>query len=527
MLEKIKIKNFVLIEDAELNFSNNLNILIGETGGGKSLVFRAISQLFGNRGQKKYIKEGQTSYEISAVFSNNQEIVKKLERDEIEVMDKLYITRKFNHKSQNRITVNGEIVSLSRLEELMRNLAEITMQNEYRKITIEDYLRLFNPEKKIVQSYKEILHEYKELELQKNKLEKLNDNVEEETLIVKHRLNELKIVNEIIDPEELQLKIINITKQIENYSIYQSTNEIVTRMHSMVEINRDLPEVIAERLYGIKEELANLSFDLSNQLETQISETEFNEMQNQFSDYKRIERKYGKSYNELKFYFQELEARYEKISSLDMDISIVDNKLQKMKSELEIAADKYSAELKMKAKKAEQEIQNMLKAVGLEQAKVKFNFKELTTYRITGKEEIKLLIDVNNQHNYGDINTTLSGGEFARLLLILKVINPVNDNRVLLLFDEIDTGISGEVAQKIAKLIKSLSEKNQIILITHLAQTAASSKKLFKISKTDGISKVQELKASEHYLEIAKLLSGSEVTNEAKIQAKKLIKEVE
>ncbi len=526
MLEQITIKNFVLIEDATLNFNQNLNILIGETGGGKSLVFRAISQLFGGRGQKKYIKQEANAYEISAVFTNNKLIEKKLHEQEIEIMDKLYVKRKFNQHSQNRITVNGEIISLNRLSELMEDLAEFTMQNEHRKLTTEDYLSLLNPEANLLINYQNELREYQRLIEQEKTLTLLHDNVEEETLLTKHRLQELKLLEEITDPDLLQEEVITMSNQISNITIYQETNQMIhTLQHNLV-INGKLPETLLSKLYAIEEELAEISYDLSTTLDTQISEAEFNKIQELYSNYKRIERKYNLDFNELQDYYQQLLIKQEQLSSVELDLELIKQKVEKQTNKLEDVAKTLATDIKEKANQFILELTPMLNAVGLEKALIKFEFIRLKHYRMSGMEEIKLVIDVNNKNYFGDINTTLSGGEFARILLLLKVINPQKDNRVLLLFDEIDTGISGNVAQKIAKLIKKLSRDNQIILITHLAQTAASGDKLFKITKNDGISSVNTLQSEEHYLEIAKLLSGSEVTKAAKEQAQKLIEEV-
>ncbi len=526
MLEKIKIKNFVLIEEAELNFSNDLNILIGETGGGKSLVFRAISQIFGKRAQKSYIKEGEDAYEISAELTNSNTIVKRLEEEDIPVLDKLYVKRKFNRNSQNKIVVNGEIVSLTRLEKIMQGIAEITMQNEYQKVTSADYFTLFNPSTSIHQQYLNDLEIFESTQTKYLELEALKDNAEEEALINNHRIKELQIVKEISDPEELQLQIADFTNKMQHLEVYQSTNMMVEKMQETLEIDRNLSGSIAEQLYEIQEKLSDVSFMLSSQLNSEISEADFNQMQEQFSAYKRIERKYNLDFMQFKDYLTELELKQEQLSSLDLDLTLSSEKMNAAKIKLEKSAEKLSQELKQSATNTQKQITKMLTAVGLEQAKIKFEFRELTNYRKTGKDEIKLLIDVNKQNSFGDVNTTLSGGEFARLLLVLKVLKPEKVESSLLLFDEIDTGISGQVAQKIAKLIKSLSEQNQIILITHLAQTAASSDKLFKVSKINGVSKSQELTIDEHYLEIAKLLSGSQVTTEAKAQAKKLIEEV-
>lgn len=526
MLEQITIKNFVLIEDATLNFNQNLNILIGETGGGKSLVFRAISQLFGGRGQKKYIKQEANAYEISAIFSNNEVITQKLQAQDIEIMDKLYVTRKFNQHSQNRITVNGEIISLNRLTELMHDLAEFTMQNEHRKLTNDDYLNLLNPEAKLLNDYQKELRQYQKLIEEEKALIILQDNVEEETLVTKHRLQELKLLEEITNPDLLQQEVSMMSNQLNNINIYQETNQMIQTLQHNLVIDGKLPEAILAKLYTIEEELAEISYSLTTTLDSQISETEFNKMQELYSSYKRIERKYNLNFDELQNYYQELLTKQEQLSSVELDLVLIQQKVEKQTNKLEKVAMALATEMKAKAKQFILELTPMLSAVGLEKALIKFEFKRLKQYRMTGMDEIKLVIDVNNKNYFGDINTTLSGGEFARILLLLKVINPQNDDRVLLLFDEIDTGISGKVAQKIAKLIKKLSRNNQIILITHLAQTAASGDKLFKIIKNDGISSVNTLNPKEHYLEIAKLLSGSEVTKAAKEQAQKLIEEV-
>ncbi len=527
MLKEISIKNFVLINEAKLEFTNDLNILIGETGGGKSLVFRAISQLLGQRSQTSYIQKEKDYYEIKGIFTNDSQIITKLEQEKIGVLDNLYITRKLTKKKQLKITVNGEIVSLNRLVNITSSIADIVLQKENNQEIAEEFLvSLMNVEQNVYSSYLNSFAEYKKLKALKRDLEVIRDNQEERLLVINHRIKELEVLKNIDSPELISQKVKGMESYFQSAKLY---NEVISGVDGAINsliIKNDVDEEISEKIIEIKDELESLSFKMSQKINQDYSEDEYVKLKDDLSKIKKLERRYQMEIRELKNYEDELRLEKDQINSVDIDLENIESKLKKVKVCLEKFDQKLLNEYKVKSKNLCNEINKSFKDVEMKNASVKYDFLKLSDYGIYGSHQVTMVIDANGLNKYENVNLVTSGGEYSRLLLILKVLENNHDGR-LLMFDEIDTGISGYAAQKMVKMIQKITKNHQVILITHLAQTAAASDSMFEVSKVNSISSIEKINSMDKASKIANLLSGSEVTTAAIKQANKLIEEVQ
>ncbi len=527
MLREISIKNFVLISDAKLKFTNDLNILIGETGGGKSLVFRAISQLLGQRSQTSYIQKGEDYYEIKGIFDNSSEIINRLNSENIDVLDQLYITRKLTKNKQLKITVNGEVVTLNRLINITKSLADIVVQKENNQELSEEYLiSLLEINPKIYNNYLVKYHAYQKLIKEKRALERIRDNQEERLLVINHRLGELKAIKDISEPELILQKVKEMEATFAQAKLYEQVLNGVDGAINCLIVKEEITSKINDKIIEVKDELESLSFELAQKVNHEVSENELIKYKNDLSKIKKLERRYQMPINELKNYEAELIYEKSQISSVDIDIENIEGKLKKVKNELEDCDLILFEAYKINSEKLCLKINQHFKEVEMKNATVRYDFNKLNDFSIYGSYQVSLLIDANGLNKFENINLVASGGEYSRLLLILKVLENSKSSR-LLMFDEIDTGISGYAAQMMVKMVQKIAKNHQVILITHLAQTAAASDVLFEVKKVNSKSSIHQVELAKKADTIANLLSGTEVTAAAIKQANKLIEEVQ
>ncbi len=527
MIKHLKINNFVLIESAEFSFTKNLNILIGETGGGKSLVFRAISQILGERAQASYIRKGQNKYEISAVFTNTKEIIDALVEQQIQARDELTITRSFDKNGNSKIVINGELVNLSRLREVTKSIADVVLQKDNNQQLEEQSLfDLLNIDQQNYAQYLEEFEQYQSLKKEHAKLQKQLLNKEEEQLIINHRLKSFAKLDFKIDFANAVTKIQNADDVLANINKYRQISEGVDRAAACLYFAKEIDPEIEEQLYSLKDQLEDLSYKLSGKLASDISENEIEHLKNNVSIARKLSRQFDCEMYHLIDIHENLQQKKLELDSVDIDLVNIENKLSKQKQVLSDAWTELAKQIHLKAEQICTVANKMFKNVEMPKATIKFNFTELEDFSILGKYRINLFIDANGLDKFGDVNEHASGGEFSRLLLILKSLDERNQNR-LLMFDEIDTGISGYTAQKMIRLIQKIAKKNQILLITHLAQSAAAANQMYEIEKVDGRSSAKMIHYQQMPQIISKLLSGSEITTEAIRQAQILIEEVQ
>lgn len=566
MIEKLFIKNYLIIKEAEINFSSGLNILTGETGAGKSIILDALGMILGERADYSLIRKDSDKMIIEGYFDfkDNKRVRALLKSLEIESENEnesgyIIIRRDLLKKGISRNFINDVPVNISDLKELGNIIIDIHSQNEHQS--------LLNKETHIG-----ILDQYIKneglLEKYKNSYGELKESIKDyENLISKK--DELAERKEFL---EFQLKEINDINPVENededlhteLNKMENSEEISTALNSSIDhlYEADL-NVIKELSSSIKELKKILKFDnsleenikileesLVNVQEVSTSLISYNENIN--FDAERIEqirerlgslnflkKKYRLSVNEIIEKAKEVAKELNIAENFDYETEQAAKKISEKRKDVYKIAKEISDIRKKKSKELEKNVTGILKEVGLESAEFKVNFEIYKTSEeslfsenkvllaSTGFDDIEFFIKTNKGSDFSPLKKSASGGEISRVMLAIKSVLSDSDEIEILVFDEIDAGISGKTADKVGKVLKKLSKSHQIISITHLPQIASQSDSHYYVSKKDlnkeTIAEIKQLSGEEKVLEIAKLLSGDKVTDSGITSAKELI----
>ena len=575
MLEKIFIKNYLLLRDIEINFSEGFNIITGETGAGKSILINALSLLLGERADYSIISNNKEKMIIEGVIKktkNNKKIIDGfLKNNSFDGLDSDYliIRRELYIKGYSRSFINDSPVNVNDLKSLGDEMIDIHSQNEHQSLLRKEvHIGLLDSylEKKEKLNVKEKTERYKKNYFELKKLdEELNNFYNKRTELENKRTFlefQLKEISET-DPkpkedDELEKEL----KMIENVEVIQqslsaaynnlyensgSVNEklkiIEKELEKVAEFNKDIPAllkdvsnsstVLSEISRQINNILSNLSYD----------PVRIEEIRERLYKLQFIKKKYGGSLDETIKLKESLEKDLRLVNNFDQTISKLEKEINILKESLFKEAVSISKIRKDNSKLLENDVVKILDEVGLENAEFKTGFETITEdeqsnfsvkqknqlLKLTesGIDDVEFLVKVNKGDDFSSLRKTASGGEVSRIMLSLKTVLADADKTDVLIFDEIDTGISGKIAQKVGRVLKKLSGYHQVISITHLAQIAALAEEHFLVEKeTDKdktVTRIKKLDKNEKVIEVAKLLSGEKVTDSSIKSAKELI----
>lgn len=548
MLSRIYIKNFALIDVLEVNLNKGLQVITGETGAGKSIILGALRLILGERADLKSISKAEEKSIVETEFSLNNQFKKFFIENDLDYEHQTIIRREILPSGKSRAFINDVPVTLDILKELTSQLVDIHSQFETSNLFTSEYqfkiIDGISGNKSILEEYQKEFSDFQSLQLQlkkyKTQLSENNKESDYKTFL----LNELEEIDlDHVDFEELQNQL-SVQENAEMIS--ENLAQILSRFH--------------------QEELGIFSF--------------FNEAKNKLSKIAEVSQSFAEldgrletSFVEVKDIISELENEAEKIEINPENLALLgllNNKLntlfikhnvsdveglkeirdqlageQKGASELEELIDQIekniilkektladlSKKLSDKRKKSTpsfiSKAEGLLKKLGLEKAKVEIDLQASTDFNSFGKENIQLLFQANSGFPLRPIQTAVSGGERSRVMLAVKKIIAESDELPTLILDEIDTGVSGKVAEEIGNLMREMSEDMQLIVISHLAQVAAKGNDNYKVVKQDVNGKTQSnivaLSDEDKLNEIAQLLSGSRITDAAMAQARELI----
>lgn len=571
MLEKLFIKNYLIIKDAKLSFTKGLNILTGETGAGKTIILDALMLILGERADysiisgdgDKLIVEGHFN------FSKNKPVLKFLkENDLIEddsTSDYVIVRRELSTKGTSRNFINDTPVNITALKEFGNLIIDIHSQNEHqsllKKETHSDFLDGFMQNGKIKEEYRYKYAEYADLTQEYKTLISRKEELAEKRGFLEFQLKEINDVNpKAGEDDELE----NSLKKMENAedislsignavnTLYENEGNIISGLiYSLKELKKasrydaeleKLISVIESGYVSIKdaaEELRvyhnSINFDPSQieQVRTRLGALSF------------LKKKYKLSLEGLLEKAETLTGELNLSENFDFETGKLEKEINEKKKILFGSAKQLSQTRKKAGKELEKRVNSYLKEAGLESAEfsIKFGYhdgsgedffscsEDKKTYRLTsgGIDDIEFLIKANKGGDFTPLRKTASGGEISRIMLSLKASTSGSDNIPILVFDEIDAGISGKVAGKVGKILEGLAETHQIISITHLPQIAALSDNHFYISKSEvngkTIAEIKLLDANEKINEVARLLSSEKITGASIKTAKELIKD--
>ena len=553
MLRELRLNNLAIIKKVELEFNNGLIALTGETGAGKSILLDGISLLIGERSSVDMIRTGADNLFAEGVFSLTQDQIEKLTKLGFEIEDEeLIVARYLDKNLKSKITVNGMRITVSKLKELMSNVLDLVGQHEHQYLLNKNYhLELLDKfldkeTLELKQNIKAIITELKKINQQVESIEQEKAAIEEKKDIYEFQINEIDSLNiknnEDVELEEEYKILFNAGKIAEKLgdstqklkgtevSILKQLQKVKKNLEQLSTISDNYSETFAliDKLYY---ELDEVSYTIEDMLEeVEIDDSRLEKVIKRIDAINKLKFKYGSTTIEIMAYRDDIQK---KLSMIDFENDELEKLREKKKNITKEYFEKSSilSELRKKAgNMLEEKINIELKDLNMTAARFKVEFTSKDIIRSKGIDEIEFMMSTNVGEDLKPLAKIASGGEVSRIMLALKTIFSEVDNISLLIFDEIDTGISGETVKKVANKLKKLSERVQVVCVTHSQQIAAKATQQFYIKKeiendlTE--TKVRELNTDERIREIARMISGDTIT-ETSIKHAKEIMEIE
>ncbi len=550
MLRELRLNNLAIIKNLDLEFNEKFIALTGETGAGKSIILNGISLLIGERSHIDMIRNGEESLFAEGIFELNENQKKRLNGLGFEIEDdELIITRFFDRSSKSKIMVNGKRHTLSRLKELMVNIIDLVGQHEHQFLLNNEYHlhlldRFLNDEgKELSKKIRENVSEIKKLNLRIKNIEDEKSKIAEKKDVLEFQFNEINELdlkeNEDSELEEEYRILFNagkISEKLEETSQLLKEGEfsILTalgRAKRNLEQLSDLSEFyseLSEKIESVLYEIEEISYSVDNFIgDVEINDTKLEKIVERIDKINKLKRKYGSTITEI----LEFKNKIEKDLSL---VNFENEELENLKIQKKELVNQYfqdSERLSEIRMKIAENLQNMvdiqLRDLNMENAKFKVEIIKKEEITAHGTDNAEFLITTNVGETFKPLAKIASGGEISRIMLALKTVFSEVDNISVLIFDEIDTGISGETVRRVAEKLRELSRNTQIICVTHSPQIAGKAQQQFFIKKeiennfTE--TKVRELNTEERIREIARIISGDNITKASVSHAKEIM----
>ena len=551
MLRELRLNNLAIIKNLDLEFNEGLISLTGETGAGKSIILDGISLLIGERSNLEMIRTGEDSLFAEGVFDLSEVQKEKLNRLGFEIEDdELIISRHFYRNSKSKITVNGMRMTVSKLKELMRNVLDLVGQHEHQYLLNKNYhLGLLDRflDKNGQELAKEIRNNVSSLKTINKKIEEIETEkfrIMEKKDILEFQSNEIASLglkgNEDNDLEEEYKILFNagkISEKLEN-SIQRLKEGEYSVINSLGKIKKNLEQLsdISETYSDLKEKIENIIYevdDIGYSLEDMVENVESDDVRlekviSRIDEINKLKLKYGSTIEEILAFREENEKKLSLIKFENNELEVL-KKEKEEKTKLYFENSQKLREIRKKvAENLEKTINVQLKDLNMANSKFKVAFSEKTVISSKGMDDVEFMMVTNLGENYKPLAKIASGGEISRIMLALKTVFSSVDNISVLIFDEIDTGISGETVRKVAEKLKELSGTVQVICVTHSPQIAGKSNQQFFIKKEieNNVTetKVRELNTDERIREIARIISGDNITETSIKHAKEIMK---
>ena len=550
MLRELRLNNLAIIKNLDLEFNDKFIALTGETGAGKSIILNGISLLIGERSHTDMIRNGAQGLFAEGVFELNENQKKRLDELGFEIEDdELIITRYFDRNAKSKITVNGSRMTLSRLKELMVNIIDLVGQHEHQFLLNSDYHlhlldRFLDDEGKMLsKKIRESVNKIKKLNLQIGNIEEEKSKIAEKKDILEFQLNEINSLelkenedNELEEEYKILFNAGKISEKLEETSQFLKEGEfsILTalgRAKRNLEQLSDLSESYSElydKIESVLYEVEEISYSVDNFVgDVEIDDKKLEKIVERIDNINKLKLKYGSRITEILEYRDKIEKD---LSLVNFESEELEN-LKKEKSELVGQYFQDSERLSEIREKIAENLQNtvdvQLDDLNMENAKFKVEITKTQEITIYGIDNAEFMIAANVGETFKPLAKIASGGEISRIMLALKTVFSAVDNISVLIFDEIDTGISGETVRRVAEKLRELSKNTQIICVTHSPQIAGKAQQQFFIKKeiennfTE--TKVHELNIEERIREIARIISGDNITEASINHAKEIM----
>ena len=543
MIESLYIENFAIIDQVQIDFQSGTTVLTGETGAGKSIIIDAIGQLIGQRSQPSFVKNGADYAFIEGVFSSNKEIDKILLDNNFPIDEHLVISKKINRDGKSAIKINYRNSSQLLLKKIMSQIVDIHSQFETHQLFNESYhLKLLdnfigNELTDLKKEYLTLYQTYKNLNQKYLSLtkEELTDEQLDFYLAQLEEIEELELEN--FDEEEFLKERNNLlnyeknSQHIKNYKALMDSSKGIMdlfkqSLNELSYLEIDDIKHNYDQLYDLYYTVDGINQDIYDQFsQSYFSEEHYNEVQETFFKLNKLKRKYGQTIDAIIDFKNSLIEKIELFKNRDQMIENINLKLKETENQLIYYAKKISILRKNKALELEKEVKYILNQMYLQQVQFKFDF-QINDFNDNGIDNVKIVVSTNSGQPLQPLQKIASGGELSRIMLAIKAVSQNSKDGGTIIFDEADTGVSGKVAERIGHVIKKISKKQQVICITHLAQVACFANNHLFIEKEqmDNTSKVHVrlLNEKESVYELAKMISGKEITQQSIDHAKKL-----
>lgn len=565
MLKSLFIKDYALIENIEIQFGKGLNIITGETGAGKSILIDAMGLLLGERASTEVIRKGAEKSIVEGVFeiTNNKKVKKILEQNEIECGTELIVRREISLKGTNRCFLNDTPVTLNVIKEIGDLLVDLHGQHEHQSLLkpethiemLDEFANIDNDLNEFKNNLSILLQLQKEL---KELLEKEN-LLKEKKELYQFQIKEIDSVSPRLDEEEeleseLRIlenseKLLSLSNEIYD-SLYESEDSIQDRLANIkskiIELSK-IDKSFLERITEFESALVIISeissFIRSYKERIDIEPKRLEEIRERLGAINHLKKKYGGSLKSVIEHREKIRHEVELAENFSERINELENVINDLRKVCGETAKRISSKRKNISKTIKKEVEQALKNLGISEPVFEVRiYNELAetesknyividnkNYKFNerGYDIVEFYISTNAGEDPKPLIKVASGGEISRIMLALKSILAKSDKLPILIFDEIDTGVSGRIAQKVGKALKSLADFHQIIAITHLPQIAGLSDFHYVVEKKKiderVVSSIKLLNDEEKICEVAKLMSGEKITEAALIGARELI----
>jgi DNA repair protein RecN (Recombination protein N) len=549
LLTQLSINNYALINHLSIDFSSGLSIITGETGAGKSILLGALGLVLGNRADLSSLKDTSTKCVVEAkVAVSNYNLQEFFISVDLDYEAETIIRREILPSGKSRAFINDTPVTLSVLNELRVQLIDVHSQHQTMKLSDAkfqfDILDALAKNSDRIASYKRGFSQLTALKkelvaletAQKEANQKYDYNLHlftelEEASI---KVNEQPVLEENLDKlNNIEDIKVNLSESLEisvneEIGIQNLLNTLEFKISKIAPFSKEYKE-LADRVTSIKIEIDDIVSELENANENvEFNPNEAEEINERLQLLYNLQKKHAVNSNEeLLVIFEELSDKVRQVESAEEELDKKKKEIESISVKLDSVAEKISKARTSAIPKLTKELEFLLTDLGMENARFSIKAKLTNSYFSNGKDELEFLFSANKGGNFGELKKVASGGELSRIMLSVKKVLSENTQLPTIIFDEIDTGVSGEVSNKIAAIMQQMSKNMQVIAITHLPQIAAKGSSHYKVFKDEvnGVTttNLKELSPEERIIEIAEMLSGKDISDSALTHAKELL----
>lgn len=550
MLRSLHVKNYALIDELHIDFEAGFSVITGETGAGKSIILGAINLLLGQRADVKTIRIGEDKCVLEAVFSiKNYNFKPFFDENNIDYDDECILRREIKTSGKSRAFINDTPVSIATLKELGEQLIDIHSQHQNLLLNEEGFqlnvLDLISGNATLLGEYQEAYRAWKEKQKELKSLQELAEQNKADEDYIRFQLDqfaeaslkkgekeELEQESEMLEnAEDIKSSLFKLNQLLDAdevglLSVMREVTQELSNLSSVYASAEDLAKRMSSALIEVKD----ISKEISYQSDNVVYDPErLQEVSNRLNVIYTLEQKYHvQTVEELLEIEQGFAEKMEAITSYDDQIAELENKNQKLFVVAKKLAEKLTVSRAHAAKKVEQELSQRLLPLGMPNVRFSIEISHRETLGLHGEDSVVFLFSANKNGMLQNITSVASGGEIARVMLSIKAMVAGAVKLPTIIFDEIDTGVSGEIADRMADMMKEMGGLDrQVISITHLPQIAARGASHFKVYKQDNehetISNIKKLNEKERIEEIAHMLSGATITEAALSNAKALL----